>query len=214
MLNTALTSIAIISMLELASPVASFEPQPIVLSERELSLQNRHPVESVNEVFKDNILLNMSYLKSEGNSNLNWDEVRKPFKYEFKLEPNQTFAFHEDVLDEYKGKVSVSTNAHFNSSEGFKNSGYLVGDGVCHLASLMYLAAKTASLDTKALSNHDFAAIPDISREYGVAIYNEPGSPNVGANQNLYITNNKGNPVLFKFEYLDNKLKLSIVEVK
>ena len=52
--------------------------------------------------------------------NLNWDEVKKPFTYEFSLEPNKTFAFHEDVAPNYENTLAKHTNAHFNAQDGFK----------------------------------------------------------------------------------------------
>src|SRR3990167_2148766 len=182
-----------------------------VLSSREISLENRYEVKDVSDVFRDNILLNLAYMdgKVTKASDINWDQIKKPFKYEFKLEPNKTFAYHEDVLEEYKNKVVKTTNAHFNAEEGFKTDGYLFGDGVCHLASLIYWVAKDANLDVKAPTNHDFAAIPEINREYGVSIYSSPFSRGPNVQQNLYITNNKGKDITFKFEYNGEKLKLA-----
>ena len=185
-----------------------------VLAEYEMSLDNRYPEKFVNEVFKNNILLNLAYLDGTVTSpkDIKWDEVTKPFKYEFKLDPNKTFAFHEDVEEKYKDSLVKTTNAHFNAQEGFKTDGYLFGDGVCHLASLLYWVAKEAGLETEAPTNHDFAPIPDIPKEYGVSIYSNPYAKGSNAQQNLYITNNKGKPVTFKFEYQDNKVKVSILE--
>lgn len=175
---------------------------------------DRYSVESVNEVFKDNILLNLAYMdgKVTKKENIDWDEIRKPFTIQFRLAPNQTFAFHDDVLIEYKDKVVKTTNAHFNAAEGFKTDGYLFGDGVCHLASLIYWVAKNAGLETKAPTNHDFVTIPAISREYGVSIYSNPYYRGSNAQQNLYVTNNKTKPVSFRFDYDQNKLKVSVVE--
>lgn len=195
---------------QLVSPAL---PQNVVVS-HEISLENRYEVKSVSDVFKDNILLNLAYLRDSVGSakDIRWDEVKKPFKYEFKLEPNKTFAFHDDVLDQYKDKVVKTTQAHFNAEEGFKTDGYLFGDGVCHLASLIYWVAKDAGLDTKAPTNHDFMAIPEISREYGVSIYSNPLSQGSNAQQNLYVTNNKVKEITFRFEYKEDKLKVSIIE--
>lgn len=189
-------------------------PQDHQLASHEMNLNDRQPVPYVNQVFKDNILLNMAYMRNTVSmqNSLNWIEVEKPFHYEFKLEPGQTFAFHEDTLPEYKGKVAKTTNAHFNYPEGFKSDGYLTGDGVCHLASLMYWVSRGAGLETKAPNNHNFANIPGISKEYGVSIYNHPGAPDSNAKQNLYITNNQDKAITFKFDYSDNKLKLAVVE--
>src|SRR3989344_6196087 len=183
------------------------------LASREISLENRYEVKSVSDVFKDNILLNLAYMRGTVSlgQNIQWDEVKKPFQYEFKLDSSKTFAFHDDVLDEYKDKVTQTTKAHFNSQEGFKTDGYLFGDGVCHLASLIYWVAKDAGLDANAPVNHDFMSIPEISREYGVSIYNHPNNKAKGQRQNLYITNNKEKAVTFKFEYDGVNLKVSVL---
>ncbi len=187
-----------------------------VLSSHEISLENRYPVKSVSDIFRDNILLNLAYMdgKVKGKKDINWDEIKKPFTYQFRLEPNKTFAFHEDVSDEYKDKVTKTTQAHFNAEEGFKTDGYLFGDGVCHLASLIYWTAKDANLDIKAPTNHDFMAIPEISKENGVSIYSNPYSNGSNTQQNLYVTNNKTKVITFKFEYNGEKLKASVIEEK
>lgn len=185
-----------------------------LLSTQSMSMENRYGNKFVNDVFKDNILLNIAYLsgKVTKKEDINWDEIEKPFEYKFTLMPNETFAFHDDVLEKYKISLVKTTNAHFNFEDGFKSDGYLTGDGVCHLASLMYWSAKTAGLDTYAPSNHDFAVISGIDKEFGVAIYQTPGNSGSNAMQNLYITNNKKNPVALEFDYKNNELKFSVYE--
>lgn len=184
------------------------------LAQREMSLDNRHAVEFVNDVFKNNILLNLAYLDGRitSSKDINWDEITKPFQYEFKLLPNKTFAFHEDVKDKYKEALVKTTNAHFNAADGFKTDGYLFGDGICHLASLINWAAQDAGLAVEAPTNHDFAPIPDVPKKYGVSIYSSPFSEGSNALQNLYITNNRKKEVIFKFEYRNNKVSVAIVE--
>lgn len=184
------------------------------LATSEISLDKRYGNKYVNDVFRDNILLNMSYLagKVTKKEDVNWDQIEKPFSYKFILPAGKTFAFHEDVLPQYKDTVIKTTNADFNYDDGFKSDGYLTGDGVCHLASLIYKASKNAGLDAYAPTAHDFAVIPEIDREYGVSIYKMPGQTQANAMQNLYITNNKGNAVVFEFNYEDGELKLSIFE--
>ncbi len=186
-----------------------------LLAYREMSLDNRQPDRFVNDVFKKNILLNMAYLRGRVTkaADIKWEEMEKPFQYEFKLEPNKTFAFHSDVKAEYQELLVKTTNAHFNAAEGFKTDGYLFGDGVCHLASIINWAARDAGLSVEAPTSHDFAAIPDVPREYGVSIYSNPAAKGSNIRQNLYITNNKSKPISFKFEYRDNKLKVSVVEL-
>jgi hypothetical protein len=193
----------------LFSPVPNM---PAPLSERTISLENRYPIESVNTVFKDNILLTTAYMRNDkiNPQNVDWNEVTKPFHYEFTLKPKETFAFHEDVLPDFDGKVSKTTNAHYNAQEGFLSDGYLYGDGVCHLASLMYWAAKDAQLDAKAPTNHDFRDIPQIPKTYGVSIYSMPDEVYANAQQNLYITNNKDKPVTFTFDYKENVLRVAV----
>lgn len=187
----------------------------ILLSTHTISLENRYENKFVNDVFKDNILLNAAYLseKVTKKEDINWEEIQKPFEYKFTLMPDKTFAYHEDVLEEYRNSLVKTTNANFNFDDGFKSDGYLMGDGVCHLASLIYRAAKNAGLDAYAPTNHNFAVIPEISGEYGVSIYKMPGQLRTNAIQNLYVTNNKENPVVFEFNYKDGKLKISVFEV-
>lgn len=183
-----------------------------VLTTQEMDLSKRHAVPFVNEVFKDNILLTMNYLDGRvtKKEDINFDEVRKPFTYQFKLEPGQTFAFHGDVLPEYEKGLTLTTKANFNAQQGFKFSGLMYGDGVCHLASLIYKAAKQAGLDAYTPANHNFATIPQIEKEYGSAIYFMPGSKGANARQNLYVTNNKDSAVTFKFNYQDDILGVTI----
>lgn len=183
------------------------------LAQEKISLNVRHQDSYVNDVFKDNMLLNMAYLRGyiTKKEDINWEDVNKPFSYKFILNPNQTFAFHEDSLSEYKDIVKT-TNANFNFDDGFKSDGYLMGDGVCHLASLMYWVAKSANLDAYAPTNHNFAQIPQISKEFGVSIYKMPGNASANAMQNLYITNNRQNTIVFEFDYKNGELMLSIFE--
>jgi len=109
--------------------------------------------------------------------------------------------------------LAATTNAHFNHQEGFKSDGYLMGNGVCHLASLIYWAAKEAGLEAYAPTNHDFALIPEISKEYGVSIYSTPGKSLTSEKQNLYITNNYDHPVIFEFVYNGKNIRLSIYKL-
>jgi hypothetical protein len=185
-----------------------------LLATEQISLENRQPDSFVNSVFKDNILLNLAYLDGRviEKEDIDWDKIREPIISKITLDPEKTFAFHEDVSSEYEDSLAVTTNANFNYQDGFKSDGYLMGNGVCHLASLIYWVAKEAGLDAYAPTNHDFAVIPGISREYGVAIYYMPGLVNANARQNLYVTNNKENPVIFEFVFDGENLRLSILE--
>ncbi len=185
-------------------------PQP--LAQHSMPLDDRYSNPYVNGVFKDNILLTLNYLSGAVKSaqQISWDDVEKPFHFEFTLQPGQTFAFHDSLLPEYAGRVVKTTNTHFNYQDGFKSDGYLTGDGVCHLASLIYWTAEDAGLAANAPTNHNFAPIPDVPREFGVAIYVSPSSA-ASARENLYITNNKKAPVSFIFDYRDNLLTTSIM---
>lgn len=198
----------IIIISALTSILGFGQPDLKPIGERSMSLDKRYSVPSVNEVMKDNILLNLAYLRGElkAGEQVDWNKVRQSFSYELKLEPGQSFAYHDSVLPEYKDSVIKTTNAHFNSYEGFKSDGYLIGDGVCHLASLIYWAARDAGLDAKSPVNHDFAVIPEVPREYGVAIY----SPQ--EQQNLYITNNLDEAISIRFTFDGETLTVSIVK--
>lgn len=190
------------------------QPSAQSLAVREFSLETRYNDTFVNSVFKENILLTVRYLSGEriDPKNINWDGIKKPFEYKLVLRPGETFAFHDDVLPEFEGKVSKTTNAHFNGQDGFKSDGYLMGDGVCHLASLLYWVARDAGLDAIARVNHNFANIPEVPKEYGVSIYAYPGKQAGDQMQNLYITNNRGKVIAFEFNYDGKNLKIQAVE--
>ncbi|MBI2032875.1 MAG: VanW family protein [Candidatus Levybacteria bacterium] len=190
------------------------KPTQRVLSVHEISLDKRQPNPWVNNVFKDNILLNIAYLNQsiKKGKNIDWSMVSKPKTVEITLQPQEVFAYHEDVLPQYMGKVKKTTNAHFSYDEGFKSDGYLVGDGVCHLASLIYWAAKDAKLSAVAPTNHNFANVAQIPKEYGVSIYHSPGEKAINANQNLYVTNNYDKPVVLQFAYDGESLKLTVLQ--
>ncbi|KKS94623.1 MAG: hypothetical protein UW68_C0001G0021 [Candidatus Collierbacteria bacterium GW2011_GWB1_44_6] len=201
------------SQLPVASMVVITDPE--ILSSREIDMDYRYRVSSVSNIFKDNILLNIAYMDGRVSSakDINWEEVNKPFHSEFTLEPNQSFAYHDVILPEYKDKVVVTTNARFNKQDGFKTDGYLYGDGVCQLASLINWAARDAKLEVEQFTNHDFATIPEVPKKYGVAIYLDPGNLASSARKNLYITNNQDKPVTFHFDYEEGQLKISVSKV-
>lgn len=202
-------------LISLAMFIASASPSAtgvssVPIATHSMSMEDRYSNKFVNDVFKDNILLALNYMDGAVKSikDVSWDNVEKQFHYEFTLNPGEEFVFDDAVLPEYKGNIVKSTNAHFTSNEGFKSDGFLVGDGVCHLASIIYWTAKDAHLDAYAPSNHNFANIPEVPREYGVAIY----SPSPMGN--LYITNNKSNSVKFVFDYNGSNLSVSVLDSK
>lgn len=203
---------AIMLVLALISPLSQ-GLDSVVLASHSISLYERAGSEFVNGVFRDNILLTVSYMgeKVDSPDDISWEEVNRPFKYEFVLEPGQVFAFHDQVFPKYAGKVVKTTNAHFNYQDGFKSDGYLMGDGVCHLASLIYWVAQDAHLLAEAPTNHNFADIPEVPKEYGVSIFAVPNRPTSSSLQNLYITNNLTEDVRFIFEYENGVLTVSIL---
>ena len=186
----------------------------VELASRSYSMENRYDVPSVNQVFKDNILLTLKYMDGsvKAKNEISWPEVEKPFHTEFTLKPGEAFAFHDQILPEFKKSVVLTTNAHFNSNDGFKSDGYLVGDGVCHLASFIYWVAKDAGLDTLSLARHDFAKINEVPREYGVSIRYLPGAFANSSRQNLYVVNNKDGSITFVFDYDGKNLSVGVVE--
>lgn len=192
--------------------VAQSQTQNQLLARHEMSLTDRYPIPSVSKVFADNILLTLDYMSGmvKDSGQIDWNTVRKPATYEFTLQPGEVFAFHDDVLPEFAGKKIITTNAHFDASEGFEYDGDLYGDGVCHLASLMNWVARDAGLEVVAPTPHNFAVIPGIDAKYGTAIYYEAGDTSANEAQNLYIKNTLDKPVQFVFTYENNNLTLSI----
>jgi len=186
----------------------------VVLASHSFSLEDRYGESFVNDVFKDNILLTLAYMDGsvKDKTDISWNKVTSPFHFEFTLQPGEEFAFHDQILPEYKGSVVKTTNAHFNYQDGFKSDGYLTGDGVCHLASFIYWTAKDAGLTATAPTNHNFAEIPNVPKEYGVAIYDLPGAFESSARQNLYVTNNLDKPVTFVFNYDGSNLDINVIK--
>jgi hypothetical protein len=198
----------------LGAMITATAPHEVVLGSREFSLGDRYHVPSVNEVMKKNILLNLAYLDGTvtKNQDINWNTVENPADYSFTLNPGQVFAFHDDVLPQYQGKVVVTTKAHFDSTEGFVSDGYLFGDGVCHFASLINWAAEDAGLTVQVTKNHNFATIAEVPKQYGVSIYTQAGVKGSGEHNNLYITNNQTVPVTFHFTVKDNALRVFVTK--
>lgn len=197
--------------LPFSSP-AVVNAQSAYLNQKSFLLSKRYPDPFVNDVMKKNILLSLAYergLVHKGEA-IDWNLVEKPFETGIYLPPNSLFSFHEARMDKYKGLTPFTLNSHFNSDEGFISDGYLVGDGVCHLASLIYWAAKDAGLEVTAPTNHDFAHIEEIPKEYGVAIFYDPKNPGSNSLQNLYIQNNKNKTVEIEFSYNGERLAVDI----
>lgn len=190
--------------------------QEQVLAQKTMDLSTRHKVPSVNAVFSDNILLNLHYLKGDAENlkdakgKIDWEKVREPFEFTLTLEPGQTFAYHQTLLPEFKGKNVLVGRSRFWASEGYKSDGYLIGDGVCHLATLFNWVASEAGLKVQAKVNHDFLPVPEIPRQYGTSIFYSPTGARNSANQNLYITNNFSAPVKFNISASGEKVEIKI----
>jgi len=186
-----------------------------ILSQATYSLTNRYADPYVNNVFVDNILLTLAYMSGEvkKGEKISWNTVKSPGVDKLVLKPGQTFAFHDTTLEKYKGKVASTTNAHFISTEGFKSDGWLVGDGVCHLASFMYVVSKNAGLQLEAPTRHDFAKIADVPKQFGVSIFYSPNDPSTSTLQNLYITNSLNKTIAFVFTHEKNSLNIKVEEL-
>lgn len=187
-----------------------------LLAKHTISLEKRYQNPFVNDVFKDNILLDIAYITGQihKGENVSWNAIDKPFHKNITISPQETFAFHDALLPDYKGKPIEIAPAHFTSEEGFKNDGYLTGDGVCHLASLMYWTAKDAKLAAYAPIRHDFAPIPQIPKSYGVAIFSDSSDMQTSEKQNLYITNSYSAPIVITLDYNGKDLQVSITKQK
>lgn len=222
MIQTALSSILTASILTLSvgvSSLATSEAQiqaqsETVLGTRSMSLDTRWGYENPENVYKDNILLNLAYMNGtvKSKNDINWDNLKQPFTMEFSLEPGQRFAYHNIIDPQYSDNVALAVNTNFGAGDGYKFSDGLYGMGVCHLASLIHWAALDAGLESVAPSNHDFYAIPEIPKEYGVAIFNSPDSKEASIKQNLYIKNTLDSKVTFKFDFDGTNLKVSVVK--
>lgn len=203
------TALLALSTLSPALPVEYHE-----LASKEISLNGRVPGGGyVSDVMSDNIRLTLAYLNSENIDprNINWEDIRKDRIIEFKLDPKEVFAFHEDYSEIYKGRVTKTTYARFNFDQGFKTDGYLYGDGVCHLASLINWAAKDAGLNVEAPVSHDFATISGIDPKYGTSIFFLPGNLSANSRQNLYVENSLEKPVIFQIVTRGSTLKVRLL---
>lgn len=184
----------------------------IVLGQKEFSLEKRYAIKSVNEVMKKNILLNLAYMNGTvtKKADIDWAKVTSPFHFQKTLGVGETFAYHTVVRQEYEGKVAFTTNTSFNAADGYLSDGYLFGDGVCHIASLINWAAIDAGLKTVVPKDHrSVGPIPDVPDDYGVSIYK---NGNIGANNNLYITNTKDVPVTLHFDFDGKNVKVYVTQ--
>lgn len=198
------TVLGIYALATMALPV----PTPgILLSEKTLDLTQRNPSAYINEIFSDNILLSLHYLKGDiGDPQIDWTKVRESFGVSFVLEPGATFAFHGSaVLPEFENPT-LTMNTFYMGNEGYKAFAGLYGNGVCHLATLINQAAAEAGLEVVAKVNHDFAPVPLMPREYGTSIRT------FDKNQNLYLRNDFDYPVTFEFQADKEIIALKIIK--
>ncbi len=227
MIQTTLLSLATASTLMLTpaefpttasaqlQPQAQYQQAQNEIASRSMSLNKRYGGADLPEnVYKDNILLNLAYLSGtvKSKNDINWEAIKQPFVMEFSLEPGQRFAYHDTQLAEYAQNVVLTTNSTFGAGEGYKYEGGLYGMGVCHLASIIHWAALDAGLESVAPSNHDFYPIPEIPKQYGVAIYFHPDAHLSSAKQNLYIKNTLDSKVTFRFDFDGDNLKVSVLK--
>lgn len=212
LVSFAFVGLSLLSPLDTMSAVTFDASTPKPLAQKSMDLTSRYPATAVNEVFSDNIFLTLHYLKGDAINKPDWDKIREPFTVEFTLEPGQVFAFHDEVLLELAGKVVKTTGAHFNWQDGFKSDGYLYGDGVCHLASLMNWVAHEAGLRVVAPVNHDFLPVPGVPKEYGTSIIWLPEGGWRSQNQNLYVENSLSFPVKFTFKVEKTTVELTLAK--
>lgn len=199
----------------LVAAVSETRVEQRLLSKQALSLKNRHSNKQINEIFSKNILLNLAYLSGEvsNKNNLNWQNVLRSQEFSIALQPNQVFAYHDHVLPEYGQNLIKTPKTYFHAKDGYLSSGYLFGDGVCHLASLLNWAALSAGIETYVPKSHSIAKIPDIDEEYGVSIYVVETEKESGTKNNLYITNTKSTPIEFKFIYNHEQVIIEVYEL-
>jgi len=202
------------------------EKEGELLAKAQINLSKRWPEESINEGFRYNILLSLWYLKM----------AQKEPNFEPKVEdsppscldppaggtsgvlllPGEVFAFHRNVNAKYAkvaqdAKNAKTMNSEFLVEQGYKSVMGLGGNGVCHLASLINWAASEAGLKVLAPTDHAFAEIPGVPRDYWTSIKYQQNSANSQL-QNLYIINNKDFTVRFLFEKNGNNLILKILK--
>ena len=191
-----------------------YEQAQVEIGSRTMSLDMRYGHDQPENIYKDNILLNLAYLSGsvKSKSDIDWNQLRQAKSIEFSLEPGQRFAYHDIIDPKYKDNVALAVKTNFGAGDGYKFEGGLYGMGVCHLASLIHWAALDAGLESVAPSNHDFYPIPEIPKEYGVAVYNSPDAVSASANQNLYIKNTLDTKVTFKFDFDGDNLKVTVLK--
>lgn len=179
--------------------------QPKIMARQKLDLTILGYGRAATDILADNIRLNLHYFKGDAKEVKN---LREPFTFSFTLEPGEVFAYHDQVLAEFKDATIKTQPSHFSNAEGYKTL-TLPGSGVCYLASLINWAASDAGLKVVALANHDFETIPGVPRKYGTAIYFD-GATETSRRQNLYVVNTFEKPVTFNFEVTEKEVVVTV----
>lgn len=207
----------------LGSESAFFVPKKEVIAYKTMNLNTRNKSEAVSEIFRDNILLNLHYIKGDVKTILDkknsteyqkvvdWDKVRKPFEFSLTLDPNELLSFHDELLPEYKGMKVKTGWTQFSVADGYKVLDGLSGNGVCHLATIFNWVSSEAGLFVNAPTNHDFYPVPEVPREYGTSIIYIPGAYTTQL-QNLYVVNNFSYPVTYEIKADKDKVEMTIVK--
>lgn len=180
----------------------------LVLSTGTMDLSYRYPIENTSRVFAENILVNLYHLSRLGKGES--EQITEGFKpqenvpasFSLTLQPGEVFAFHDQVLNQYKESKIVAPEGGYRPKDGYILLGGLYGNGVCHLATLMNYVARRSGVEVTALTRHDFAPVPGFDREYGTSI----STGNSPERQNLYIKNDKEMPLELKFDLQGNEL--------
>src|SRR5579859_1822871 len=78
------------TMAKMSTPTQSARIQ---LASHSMPMSDRYRVESVNTVFKKNILLTLAYLRGveTPGKDVDWDKVNQSFEYSFTLNSGETF---------------------------------------------------------------------------------------------------------------------------
>lgn len=210
---TALTASLLFSQPTLSTPVAENAGQLIqsqILSSGTMDLSYRYPVKSINDGFSENIFIALGYLSLRGDA---LQAQGGDFSFSLVLNPGEVFAFHKNILPEFRQDKIITQESGFLKKEGYVSVAGLQGNGVCHLASLMNFVANGAGLEVIAPTNHNFAQIQGIDRKYGTSIYYLPNGGEISQRQNLYIRNNREYPAEFRFFLEENLLTFSVLSV-
>lgn len=238
-MNELITSLLLVGNLVLPTPAQTNFVYPLpdnviqyqisqkkLLAKEIMDLNKRNPDSSVNDIFRDNILLNLHYIKGDqqsvfkankvelyGENKIDWVKLREPFEFRIMLKQGELFSFHDELLPEfekYKGNAKTGWTK-FSANEGYKTLDGLSGNGVCHLASLINWTASEAGMGVTAKVNHDFYPVPGVDRKYGTSIVYRPGQMTTKM-QNLYVMNNFLETAIFSFKADKDKVELEISE--